>query len=294
MLTKHLYFLIASLFLLNLSTSAQSRFSEVTLEPMDDYLKNVFIQVSHGEYHKAVKKHHVKSSQFATPRIGLITFALFEQNHKKDKALLSYTYQKDEQVLIQRIYNETLPVLTDTLQHHAVTLVLPSSLNASQQAAYQEAVSQLQEIASKKVDLIETLTENNLSNTPEGMGYIPNFLDDGMNAEMNAILGKLAVLMDVDALLSVQVSSEYFNYSIAMSNVLMMMHFPDPLQTVAGAPAQKLGNYFYIPADPIGFIGLEKDEVVGEDIAPFSVLISRMAGDFLTILEIERDHLFSK
>lgn len=279
-----------------LQVSAQVPFSEMVSATGNDYTQNVFLYSAHESFKKEIKKGEVSAEDLKVEKLGLLTFSLFELNHKKSKSLLVYTYQKDGKSLIQRVYDESISLVRDSISKYGVELLLPEEYldSEAKRVAYREGVQKLKAALGKKVDLYETLDANTLSNTPDGYEYIASFADQGENEEVKNIVSVLCRIAGLDGLLSIQLSTTYFNYSIAFSNTLMMIHTPYPVEDPKNGNGLMFASYFYMPQAPVGFIGLEKGEVSGEDLSGFPILLSRMSGDFMNFLNVQSEYAFSK
>lgn len=282
--------LIFTLLLLAMGANAQSGINDLANEPTRQYMKNIFVESHYRDLAKALKKGEVNPQELNIKSVGLLTFSIFEQDYKKDKALITYQYEKEGQSIVERLYDQSLDGINDSLRKHSIQLVTPQDFTSQQLKHYREAMQAIREMSFRKIDLYERLDATNLSNTPAGIAFAPVFMDHGNSVNINDILGTLCSNLGLDALLSVQVTTNYFNYSIAFTNALMMLTIPTPNAKTRG---QKLASYFYMTQSPVGFVGLNKGAITGDDLSGFPILLSRMTGDFFNMISMEQEMLLS-
>ncbi|MEQ8473276.1 MAG: hypothetical protein RIC35_18920 [Marinoscillum sp.] len=282
--------IIATLLLSSSYCYCQKGIAELAQEDYREYAKNIFIESKYNDFQKPLKKGYITPEDLQIKRVGLLTFSLFEQDYKKDKALITYEYVKAGKSLIERIYDTSLPGIADSVRSYGITLITPNEFDSDQKLFYKAALDEIKLIFRKKLDLYDRLAEMDLSNTPTGIGFAPVFLEDGNNEDINVILGRLCEQLQLDALLSIQLTSNHFNYSIAFTNALMMINIPSP-SPGSKVYGQKLASYFYLTQAPVGFVGLDKGVVSGEDLSGFPTLLGRMVGDFFNMITIEQEML---
>lgn len=284
---------IASLVLSSFHVFGQDGINRLALEEDRQYMKNIFVESRYKELDKLLRKNDFSAADFSVKKVGLLTFAHFEQDFKKDKGLISYQYEKKGKSIIHRIFESSLPSITNAIELYGVDLITPYDFSEDQLKLYKEALESIKAMSAKKIDLYDRLDETKLTNTPSGIGFAPVFLNDGNHDKINDILGELCSSLELDALLSIQITTNHFNYSIAFTNALMMVSIPCPVPE-SKTKGQQLASYYYMTQAPVGFIGLEKGEVVtGEDLSGFPILLSRMTDDFFKIITLEEEILRS-
>ncbi len=273
---------------LSYSACAQLSISEMAAAPESEYIKNIFINYDVSNYSKLIRKEVIDPRVLFPRRIGLIAFNHFETDHKREKSLIAYQYQNDGLTIIQRIFNDSKKAIIDSLAQHDITLLSLDDFDEAQLAAYKKAQSEIAQHYDRKVDLYKTLEKADISVCPTPFNFIPSFYNEGKDKVLNDILGNLCEELGLDGLLSIQLTTNTFNYSIAFTNAMLSLNIPDPDpdRKVTGT---QLAGYFYLTQSPVGFIGLKKGEVTGEDLSGFDKLLARMSGDVFRMLSLEQE-----
>ncbi|RED97966.1 hypothetical protein [Marinoscillum furvescens] len=276
----------------------QKSLYEYSTAPDREFYKNVEIHCSLlSDFKRPVAKGQLTAEQLPLSKIGLLTFAHVETDFNSKKALFAYTHGPESSLnLISHIYNSSYHHLEDTLKAASVELLLPQDYlqTANAKASFHNTQALINDLARKRVKLLDVLESNRLHNTPEGIDFIASTLSEGDHQKIVNEIGTLCKKLQLDAMLTVQVTTEHFNYALALQSIVFHLVVPHPLPDDKGKQVgYRLATYHYLHPAPIGFIGLKKGtEVTGEDYRAFPHLISRSGSDLFRFLQEELAILF--
>lgn len=290
--------LLTSMLVCSFYGSSQKSLYEYATAPDRAFFKNAEIHCTLiSDFKKPVAKNKIQRTNILLNKIGLLTFAHVETDFNSKKALFAYRHKPSEgNSLIQHIFDSSFGLLSDSLADAGFELLLPADylISATHKASYRETQNFINDLARKRVKLLDVLEENNLQNTPGGIDFFASTISEGDHQKIVNQLGKLAADLNLDALLTIQVTTEHFNYALALQSVVFHLVIPHPLPDEKSKQiGYRLATYHYLHPAPIGFIGLKKgEEVTGEDYRAFPYIVSRSGADLFSFLEEELAILF--
>ncbi len=239
-----------------------------------------------------IKSGSITQANLTPKRIGLLTMYLFEENFRKRKAHLTFIYSVEGQsnYFYKQLAKPAIEGLQAGFAKSGYELVLPAQLfntdaKKAALASAQEAINGLDD------PFLQTLEAYEMTPTSVEEPFVYSFLEEGTNGFVADELAKLAKVLGVDALLTVQLSTLYQTSTISFSSVDFILHGVN-----AGAPENEQGcvltSYSLYPDFPYPFVSIRNAKTFSARFGSYRKLLERSSADYLNFTKETIEDLF--
>lgn len=239
-----------------------------------------------------IKDGSVTEATLTPKKIGLISLYLYEENFRKRKAHLTFIYSSEGRT--NYFYNQLVGPATNGIkagfEGSGFQLVTGDELFNSD--AKKAALAKAQEAINSLDDpFLQTLSGYEMSPTSDTEPFVYAMLEDGTNGFVADELATLAKALEVDALLTVQLSTLYQTSTISFSSIEFILHGVDGSEA-DGEQGCILTSYSLYPDFPYPFVSIRNGKTFSERFGAYRKLLERSTENYLEYTKETIEGLF--
>ncbi len=241
---------------------------------------------------KPLKNGEVTAEDLKPLKIGLVTTYLFEEKFNSGRALMLYTYEKDgtSNYFFGKIAGPAIKGLLDAFDGSEVELLLPEDFlkTGEDKQRYAEL--------GKKLSFSEPF-----SSAVKGKGdpsggefeFIYSMFKGGFSEKVADELAAFAKATDLDAVLTLELVTQYFAKSTNLSRVNLMLHGVNEFEK-EGSQGLLMNVYTLHPDFMYPLITYKGGEVQDETYGGMGRMMNRIGKDYIKYLDESIDEVFAQ
>ena len=285
---------INTIFTVVLTTAtAQNSIEEFVGSTNKIFYENLIVKSIIKEQFKAAAKNKEITIDLLMPKkIGLLTLYTFEENYRRRKSHLTYIYSPKGQLnyIIENISKNALKGVQKAFDGSGIELITSEKYldNEVKKSAYNDAMKNINGLSDP---FLKTLQDYDLKPTGSDFEFVYAFIEEGTNGYVADEIATLTKKLELDAMLTVQVSSYYETYDISISSVELILHGVDQ----RGDEMEQglvLSSYSLMMPFPFPFISIKAAKIQIENFEAFDPMLERVCGDMLERLVSEIESIF--
>ena len=295
----NLKYLLLPIFVIgSLSSFAPSPESVKTLADFakdddDIFLDHIIVQseLEHS-FGKAIEDGAVKADDLRPKRVGLISTYLFEERFNFRKSHILYIYSKRGQVdyFYHKIADPAIEGLRKSFAESDIELVMPDEYLKSQgdRRRYTELANEIQKI---QVPFNSTVRKNDLKPAANSFEFIYSMAMDGLSPKVANALAEFADKMKLDAVLTMEIATEYRTSTINLSSINLVLHGVNELERV-NEQGVLYNTYSFFPDYYYPLVTIQGGQTLDEQYEGMDVILARIGTDYLGYLDESIAELF--
>ncbi len=289
----HLRLSVLMLLLTFVSANAQQTIVEFIGESDKIFFDGVFANSDlKKKLRDDIKQNKITKENFLPKKVGLLTMYLYEENFRKRKAHLTFIYSVEGKAnyFYNQLKGPALQGIQSAFSQSGYELVLPEELlkAPAKRAALEAAQAAINDLDDP---FLQTLESYEMTPTAEGIPFIYTHIEEGTNGFVADELAKLAKALEVDALLTVQLSTLYQTSTISFSSIEFLLHGANPAAP-DGEQGCLLTSYSLYPDYPYPFVSIRNAKTFGERFGAYRRLLERSTKDYLNFTKESLEDLF--
>ena len=275
-------FIVCALICLSSQTYAQQTIVEFIGESDKIFFDGVFANSDLKKKLKPkIKDGSITESSLKPKKIGLVSLYLYEENFRKRKAHLTFIYSSEGRTnyFFNQLSGPALNGIKAGFEKSDYELISGDELYNSE--AKKEALTKAQEAINSLDDpFLQTLSGYEMSPTSAASPFVYSFLEEGTNGFVADELATLAKALEVDALLTVQLSTLYQTSTISYSSIEFILHGVDESEA-EGERGCILTTYSLYPDFPYPFVSIRNGKTYSERFGAYRKLLERSTENYL-------------
>ncbi|MEM9329223.1 MAG: hypothetical protein AAGA85_26410 [Bacteroidota bacterium] len=292
-------FLIISFFLLgSLSSFAPSPEGVKTLADFakdedDIFLDHIIVQSElERSFGKAIADGAVSADDLRPKKVGLISTYLFEErfNFRKSHILYIYSKQGELDYFYHQIADPAVGGLKKAFADSNVELLMPEDYLKSQgdRRRYTELANEIQKL---QVPFNATVKKNGLKPAANDFEFIYSMAMDGLSPKVANELATFADKMKLDAVLTMEIATEYRTSTINLSSINLVLHGVNELERI-NEQGVLYNTYSFFPDYYYPLVTIQGGKTFDEQYEGMDVILERIGEDYLKYVDESIDELF--
>ena len=228
-----------------------------------------------------IKDGSITEASLTPKKIGLVSLYLYEENFRKRKAHLTFIYSSEGSAnyFYNQLARPALNGLKAGFAKSGYELLIGDDLFDTD--SKKAALSRAQESINSLDDpFLQTLLGYEMTPTSATDPFVYTMIEEGTNGFVADELAILAKVLEVDALLTVQLSTLYQTSTISFSSIAFILHGVDQSAPV-GEQGCVLTSYSLYPDFPYSFVSIRNGKAFSERFEVYRKLLERSTEDYL-------------
>lgn len=224
-------------------------------------------------------------------KIGLVTTYLFEERFNSRKAHLTYLYSKDgeKNYFFNRIADPVVQGLLQAFQGTHINLLTPAEFATSEKV--KESYEALGENLVLSEAFSETVNEMDLQPSGEDFSFIYAYGMHGESLKIANALASFAETAELDALLSVEISTIYSTKNISLGTIRLIMHGVKPTGR-SGAKGLLMNVYSFSADKNYPLVTIKGGKLSNEKYQGLMPAANRIGKNYIQYIDDHIEELF--
>ncbi len=267
--------------------------ADFSKEEDEVFLDHIIVQSElERSYKKAIEVGMVEAEDLKPKRIGLVSAYLFEERFNFRKSHILYLYSKRGELdyFYHRIADPAIEGLKKAFAESEVELLMPDEFlkSPSDERRYSLLAEEIQKL---QVPFNSAVKKNGLQPAANDFEFVYAMAMDGLSPKVANSLAEFADKMKLDALLTLEIATEYRTSTINLSSINLVLHGVNELERVNDRGVL-YNTYSFFPDYYYPLVTLKGGQTYDEQYEGIDVILERIGEDYINYVDESVEELF--